>query len=158
MAIFSSVHFSLDARKFPIKNHSLKVSDGIFRISKYVNEGIQKRCILCTGNQYEHILRKSIRGKLIRIWIRNTAFFLANLQICGLGHKENVRTCGLIITNLRICGFEHLRNLRIWNCGMIPRICVLVICGLTNKICVATFEIASVLISSPPHPSPPPQD
>ncbi len=45
--------------------------------------------------------------------IRNTAFILANLQICGLGHKENFWICGLIITNLRICGLEHLRNLRI---------------------------------------------
>jgi hypothetical protein len=27
---------------------------------------------------------KSIRGKPMRIWIRNTAFFLANLQICDL--------------------------------------------------------------------------
>jgi hypothetical protein len=47
--------------------------------------------------------------------IRNTAFILANLQICGLGHKENVRTCGLIITNLRIGTPQKFAHLKLRN-------------------------------------------
>ncbi len=41
--------------------------------------------------------KENIRGKPMRIWIRNTVFCLANLQIaiCGLGHQGNSRICGL---------------------------------------------------------------
>jgi hypothetical protein len=43
----------------------------------------------------------------MRIWIRNTAFFLENLRICGLDR--------LIIANLRICDLrfaDKKKNLR----------------------------------------------
>jgi hypothetical protein len=42
------------------------------------------------------------------IWIRNTAFLLANLQICDLG-KGTPRfvICGVLITNVQICRFAE---------------------------------------------------
>jgi hypothetical protein len=69
----------------------------------------------------------------MRIWIRNTALFFANLRIADSDIKEICRFAifGLIIANLRICQLRsvaHLKNLRF------------AICGRTKKICVHTSE------------------
>jgi hypothetical protein len=52
--------------------------------------------------KYSYVGKGKDRVKPMRIWIRNTAFFLANLRIYGLGHQGNLRICDL---SLQICGF-----------------------------------------------------
>ncbi len=83
---------------------------------------------------------KKIRGKTVRIWIKNTAVFLANLQICDLrtetSRKGNLWICGLIITNLQTGTPQKFADLRLlnepknlWNCDL----------QTNQKICVPTF-------------------
>ncbi len=63
----------------------------------------------------------------MRIWIRNNAFFHANLRICDLG--TGTPNCDLEINHyicicgFAICGLAQLRNVRICDCEMSPRIC-----------------------------------
>ncbi len=48
-----------------------------------------------------YVGKKHIRGKPQRIWIRNTALFLANFRISNLrtGHYGNLRICNLRINH-----------------------------------------------------------
>ncbi len=95
------------------------------------------------------------------IWIRNTAFFYANSQICDLRTGTPMKfadlqfadcdtkeicgftICGSIITDfadLRFVDWHNSEICRICDCGMSPRICGFAICGLTKNFCVATSQ------------------
>jgi hypothetical protein len=67
------------------------------------------------------------------ICIRNTAFFLANLRICGLGYQGNFLICDFrinhyIYANLRFANrpqkFADLRVMRIFDLRTSKTICV----------------------------------
>jgi hypothetical protein len=85
----------------------------------------------------------------MRIWIRNNAYFLANLRICRLGHQGNLRVCDLRIYHYRFAGLQFadwyttFRNLRICDCRMSTKIC-----GLTKQICVLTFGVVHIIFNT----------
>jgi hypothetical protein len=71
----------------------------------------------------------------MRIWIRNTAFFLEDLR-CADWDTEDLRGFeipGLKIYGFAICGLAHLRNLRNCDCRMSQKIVIFAIYGLTKK-------------------------
>jgi hypothetical protein len=107
VAIFSSVHFSLDAGKKSIKKSktmSYKLSGCKF--THFMVSGGFLLAAINAKNCYFETYKEAY-----------IAFFLSNLRICGLEHKENLRICdcGMSrrICGLAICGQAHLRNLRI---------------------------------------------
>ncbi len=87
------------------------------------------------------------------IWVRNTAFFLANLRICDLwtGTQMKFAICGLLITSLRIWDLRtgapqkfadlQLRNepKNLWICSL----------RTNKKICVPTFVYSTYKFSGP---------
>ncbi len=85
----------------------------------------------------------NIRSKPMRIWLRNTSFFLANLRICNL-RTRTPRPCGFAIYRFAICRLAHLINLRICGCGISPRICRFAICGLTKKFASTPLQLRHV--------------
>jgi hypothetical protein len=50
--------------------------------------------------------KKSIRDKPMRIWIRNSGFFLTNLRICGPEHQGNLRICALRINHYKFADWS----------------------------------------------------
>ncbi len=89
----------------------------------------------------------------MRIWIRNTAFFLANLRVCELrtgtpGKFCKFAICGLISTNLRICDFrtgtpKKCAYLRLRN---EPKNLRIAICGLKKFACPPLLKTNTALV------------
>jgi hypothetical protein len=58
----------------------------------------------------------------MRSRIRNTAFFLANWRICGLGHEGNLRICDLLFNHYKFADLrfaeraQEFADLREENC------------------------------------------
>ncbi len=82
----------------------------------------------------------------MRIWIRNNAYFLADLRICRLGQQGNFRICDLRINHyrfagLQFCGLLHLRNLRIWRLQNEPKNLRI----NKKQICVPTFGLVYII-------------
>jgi hypothetical protein len=85
----------------------------------------------CRSLKYSYVGKDDIRGKPMRIWSRNTEFFLANLRMCDLRTGIQRKSVDLWINHY---------NLRTCDCRMSPRICGFLICGVTKKVFVPTFS------------------
>jgi hypothetical protein len=71
----------------------------------------------------------------MRIWIRNTAFFLANLRFCDF-RTGTPRKCA----DLQFADWHTSEICGIYDCGMSPRICGFAICGRTRLLIVYKEE------------------